>query len=99
MVYVYGVELRGEERDRFVREFNHANYLYQYGVVPELSKHPIVVNIKQGRKKYEFKMYLYGDQMIEMIRVKKRKTIPYRVRSKELAELLEARTKYEWWMN
>lgn len=97
-VFVYGVQLEGADRDRFVREFNNANYLFDHGIIPELSKNPIVVIVKQGKKKYEFKMYLYGDHMIEMIRYKNRKMVPYRISSPGLVDLLQSRMSYQWWL-
>ncbi|MCF8565488.1 YfmQ family protein [Alicyclobacillus tolerans] len=97
-INVYGKELLGRERDRFILAFNNANFLYRYGMVPVLNQNPIMVKVKQGKKTYEFKMYLYGNHMIEIIRYKKKKRIPYRVSSQVLEEILELRMRDQWWM-
>ncbi|WP_306307180.1 YfmQ family protein [Alicyclobacillus acidiphilus] len=98
-VNVYGLELRGRERDRFVIAFNNAEFLFEYGMIPSLNKYPIMMKIKQGKKTYEFKAYLYGNHMIQMIRYKKKKRIPYRITSQALEEFLEARVKDQWWIS
>lgn len=96
---VYGMELQGRDRDRFILAFNNADFLFQYGMIPSLNRNPIMVKVKQGRTVYEFKIYLYGDHMIQIIRYKRKKRIPYRVTSQALEEVLESRVKEQWWIS
>ncbi|MFD1674388.1 YfmQ family protein [Alicyclobacillus fodiniaquatilis] len=87
-IMVNGVQLSQDRKEQFVAEFNEANFLYDGGIIHEQSRNPIMVEIKQAKSLFSFKMYLYGDGMVEIIRYKKNKYMPYRVRSQALEQEL-----------
>ncbi|GMA64869.1 hypothetical protein GCM10025859_53090 [Alicyclobacillus fastidiosus] len=87
-ITVHDVALRGERKAEFVEAFNNANFLYDGGVIKDLSENPIRVRFTQGRTSFAFEMYLYGEQMIEIVRIKNKKYLPYRVRSASLENFL-----------
>ena len=97
-VNVYGTELRGRDRDRFIVAFNNADFLFEYGTIPALNKNPIFIRVKQGKRMYEFTAYLYGDGMIQLVRHKGKRQITYRVSSEILELVLQSCIRDAWWV-
>lgn len=85
---VNGKPLRDDEKAQLIQAMNTANFLFEGGLVQEQNVNPITVQITQRKAHFTFKMYLYGDQMIEVIRYKGKKYAPYRLRSQELESFL-----------
>jgi hypothetical protein len=86
-ISINGVEINGEDKERFIQEFNEANFLFNGGFQPELDQNPILVQIQQGKQQYTMSMYIYGDQ-IEILRHKKKKYVPYRIQAPRLLQRL-----------
>lgn len=97
-VNVYGTELRGRDRDRFIVAFNNADFLFEYGMIPSLNKNPIFIRIKQGKRMYELTAYLYGDGMIQLVRYKRKRQVTYRVSSEILELVLQSCIRDAWWV-
>ncbi|GEO24304.1 hypothetical protein AAC03nite_00890 [Alicyclobacillus acidoterrestris] len=88
-IKVNEIALEGEQLSKFVDAFQAANFLYEGGLIHGHDQNPITIQIVQAKDTFRFHAYLYGDGMVEMIRIKKNKHIPYRLRSTDLeSELL-----------
>ena len=98
-VNVYGTELRGRDRDRFLHAFNQADFLFERGMIPELNYNPIFIRVKEGKRMFEFTAYLYGDGMVQMVRHKRKKNVPYRVSSQQLELVLQSCVRDPWWVS
>ncbi|MFB5191506.1 YfmQ family protein [Alicyclobacillus fastidiosus] len=89
-VFVGEERLGPADRASFIEDFNGANFLYEGGVIPQWEEQPVDVKIVQGKATFLFKMYLYGDEMVEVVRYRKKKYTPYRVRSGRLEQFLRS---------
>lgn len=89
-IMVNGVEIEGEQRAKFIRDFNEANFLYEGGYDPKNSEGPIRVKIEQGSRVLIFSMYLCQDDQVEIVRHKGTKHASYRVQSGDLRKFLSS---------
>jgi hypothetical protein len=86
-VTVNGVELTGEQRTRFIQNFNQVNFLFHGGFEPNRGVAPVQVEIHFGKRTLLYSLYVYGEQ-VEIIRHKNNEALAYRVLSADLRDWL-----------
>lgn len=86
-VTVNGTELTGEQRTRFIQDFNQVNFLFHGGFEPNRGVAPVQVEINFGKRTLLYSLYVYGEQ-IEIIRYKNNEALAYRVLSADLRDWL-----------
>ncbi|GMA61475.1 YfmQ family protein [Alicyclobacillus fastidiosus] len=73
-VFINEERLAPADRESFIEDFNGANFLYEGGIIPQFKEQPVVVKIIQGKTTFLLNMYLYGDEMVEVVRYRKKNT-------------------------
>ncbi|GMA64563.1 hypothetical protein NZD89_04355 [Alicyclobacillus fastidiosus] len=88
-VTIGGQPVSTEAVVQFVKAFNEANFLYEFGFNPQLSTHPISIKVVQGKVTYVYDFFLYGDGMVQAVKYKNKRSTAYRLKSYALEAFLK----------
>ncbi|WP_409292693.1 YfmQ family protein [Peribacillus sp. SCS-37] len=87
-----GNQLKGEEKIRFIENFNKASFLEEYWIYPgneklflnpDINVIPYVINLKRRNKAVNLFVYQY-DEHIDVVKQYKKKVKSYSLRSHDL---------------
>ncbi|MGG3890691.1 YfmQ family protein [Metabacillus fastidiosus] len=82
-----GKSLEGENKNIIINYFNEAIVLEKYYGYPNNDGTPLIIETKKGKEIVRLSLYGYKDH-IDVVKKDKKKVIAYRLRSKELQQLL-----------
>lgn len=78
--------LEGEDKLRFIDNFNQAIFIERYyQTIPKYSGTPVVINTKRGKVDFKLFVFIYRDH-VDVFKQGKKKVIAYRLISRSLQE-------------